>query len=1444
MQVQKTVSQAIGACIGASTLSVVGIGSASNGELATHFVYALPHHGNPRAAFLEILKKVSPHDGVRIAVTGRNLRESLELTTITEPLAIETALSQYNGIPKDIDAVVSAGGENFLVYILGKDGKIWAVRTGNKCASGTGEFFLQQIRRIGLSLEEAMYFAKNEAPYKVSGRCSVFCKSDCTHATNKGVPKGRIVAGLCEMIAGKIVEILRQIPRHEKILLIGGLTQNQVVLDFLRTKVKCLIIPKEAHYFEAYGAAIWALQNETVPLVPGKKIFKGEKTSFSFLPPLKESEHLVEFKSMEWGSALPGDRLIIGLDVGSTTTKAVLMRLEDHAILGSIYLRTEGNPVYASRACFISLYEQLGELAGKVKIIGIGVTGSGRQIAGLYTLTDGIINEIIAHATGALFFDNEVETIFEIGGQDAKYTYLVNGVAADYAMNDACSAGTGSFLEEVAKETMGVKTEDIGEMALLGNRPPNFNDQCAAFISSDVKTAFQEGLTKEDILAGLVYSICMNYNNRVKGNRPVGKKVFMQGGVCYNRAVPIAMAYLTGKKIVVPPEPGLMGAFGVALELEKRIKAQLLPEKSYSLKELIERKVEERGTFTCRGERSGCDRKCEIMIFRIDGKNYPFGGSCNRWYNVRKQIKVDADKYDLIRFFEKHFFPQQQKSGRESIGINKSFFTNLFYPLFSRFFEELGLTVVLPDTVEGEGVELKGAAFCYPAEIAHGYMYNLLKKSPDYLFLPHIKMIKGSKDNEKGVVCPFAQGEPYFLSSAFKDHDLFNRLKKEGKILKPLLDFSDSSSVSVKESFVQMGKALGKSEKAAIAAYHLSRKYQEEKVASMKDSCEKLLKELEKDKSQYAIVILGRVYNAFVSETNMGIPQKIATRGVPVIPYLFLPIDDYEVSPEMYWATGQMILKASKYVANHDQLYACYITNFSCGPDSFILEYFRHEMGKKPYLILEIDSHVADAGLETRIEAFIDIIHNYRELQKKKISPVKGSSTFTPARFDHDRALFIDSQGRTWNIRNERIKVLIPSMGAFSNQAAAAAFRSLGIQATALPPADEEVLKIGRSHTSCKECLPLLLTLGSILKYVKEQKSPEECLLYFMPTASGPCRFGQYSYFIRHMIRSLEIPNVALFSLQAENSYEDLGGKDLTLRLWAAIVLADIFQDLYAAYLTNAADWEKAKELFFLSWREIIKTLESTPDLPSITRTLGKVAQVLSTIAIVRPWQEIPTILLSGEIFVRHDDLSRRFLIDLLAKKGFIAKTAGLSEWVYYTDYCFSKNLASLKPTLKERISLSLRYLWMRNYERKFKKIMAQCGAIPFPLERVGHLVEEVRDIISPYLTGEAILTIGGAITEVPYRYQGVIAIGPFGCMPNRLAEAILSREMGQGWQERAFVRRVLLPKLIEKVYELPFLAIESDGNPFPQMINAKLEVFLAQVERLHKIKRNVESVK
>ncbi len=1438
--------KSLGICIGASTLSAVEAEMSPSGRIETKPLISIAHNGNPRAAILQVLGDIPLDQDSKVAVTGRTLRQAVKLSTISEPDAVEYALHHLNGSGSGIDAVVSAGGENFLVYILGKDGRICAVKTGNKCASGTGEFFLQQLRRIDLSLDEAMSFAREESPYRVSGRCSVFCKSDCTHASNKGIPKGRIVSGLCEMIAGKILEVIRQTPGSRRIMLIGGLARNQVVIDYLKGKIEELRVPREAPYFEALGAAVWALQNETMPVTLDRKIFKDVGHSFAYLTPLSDFQERVEFKELERGEARAGDHCLLGLDVGSTTTKAVLVRMADDKILNSIYLRTNGNPVEASRACFSSLHEQLGNLADKIAIRGVGVTGSGRQIAGLYAMTDGVVNEIIAHATGALFFDAEVDTIFEIGGQDAKYTYVHQGMPSDYAMNDACSAGTGSFLEEVAREAMDIGMDAIGPLAMKGQRPPNFNDQCSAFISSDIKNAFQEGLTKEDIVAGLVYSICMNYNNRVKGNRPVGRKVFMQGGVCYNRAVPMAMAALTGKSIVVPPEPGLVGAFGVALEVKRRLKIGTLTEQAFSLRTLKERTFEQRQPFLCDGGKSGCDRKCEIARIRVEGKTHPFGGACNRWYNVRSQIDVDADKLDLVKKYEKLVFPEDlpgegTQSGQRklTVGVNKSFFVNTYYPLYRHFFHQLGFKVQLPTAMDAEGVDYRGAAFCYPAEIAHGFFLNLLNKRPDYLFLPHLKGLSPEGDDRPGTTCPFSQGEPYFLATAFKENEIMAGLQKQGRILKPVLDFSGDHKRAA-ESLARSVKVLGVGRRKALAAYEEARRTQEAFADEMKINCSRVLQKLEQDRSRIAIVVVGRSYNSFVAEANKGIPQKIASRGVPVLPFAFLPYASEEVSEEMYWAAGRMILKSSRFIARHPQLFPCYITNFSCGPDSFLLEYFRHTMGKKPFLILELDSHVADAGLETRIEAFLDIINNYRELDRQgKALSVRANPGFLPASFDNLEHVYCDSRGRKRALYDPSINVLIPSMGKMGNKAVAAVFRNAGIRATALPPADEETLKLGRSNTSCKECLPLLLTLGALLKYLQEGSKNGDLLLYFMPTASGPCRFGQYSYFIRHMIGQLGIEDVALFSLQAENGYRDLGGKDFFLKLWSSTIIADIFQDLYSLLLTNAADKNEALRLYWCEWEKIMQVLAEAPDFRNLQAALRKTAGVLQGIAGIKPWSEVPVVMLTGEIFVRHDDLSRQFLVEKLAAEGLAVKTAGVMEWVYYTDYCYSNGLAGCQPTARERPALLLKSLWMQGYERAYKGIVARSGLLPFHQDNVPHMIRSAADLINPQLTGEAILTVGSAITEVPRHYCGVIAIGPFGCMPNRLSEAILSKEMGQGWQLMAGRGRGVSRHLKENIYELPFLAIESDGNPFPQVIRAKMEVFLSQALRLHQARQN-----
>ncbi|MDY0045554.1 MAG: acyl-CoA dehydratase activase, partial [Syntrophales bacterium] len=737
----------LGVCIGASTLSIVEVLGGDTSERKISNVTIEPHHGNPQELFMRMMGEIDRNWYHGIAVTGRSFRHAVNLTSIAEPEAVERALLFVNGHNESPRAIVSAGGETFILYVLDRDGKIGSIQAGNKCASGTGEFFLQQIRRMGLSPDEAVELARSEDPYRVSGRCSVFCKSDCTHALNKGIPKGRIAGGLCRMMAAKVLEIIKQVPRRD-IMIIGGCAQNSVMVDYLEEEIDNLHIPSEAPYFEALGAALWAAEHDTIPF-PGKKnLLNGKGSLFYRLPPLKSAESLVEFKEVMRGKACDGDRCILGLDVGSTTTKAVLLRSVDDQVIASVYLRTQGDPVGASRQCYAALLEELGTT--EIILTGVGVTGSGRQIAGLHALTEGVVNEIIAHATGALAFDGEVDTIFEIGGQDAKYTYITNGVASDYAMNEACSAGTGSFLEESARETLGIEMEEIAEYALKGSSPPNFNDQCAAFISSDIKNAFNEGIRTEDILAGLVYSICMNYTNRVRGNRPAGNKIFMQGGVCYNRAVPHAMAALTGKPIVVPPDPGLIGAFGVALEIKRRITLGFMKEQKFSLTVLRDREIEYGSPFICNGGKEGCDRKCEIARIKLEGKIYPFGGACNRWYNIRSRIQVDTGALNRAGQFEKLIFDQYKKNadtssstlkedqtlsfsplkatakenlaGRKAqiIGINKSFQVNTYFPLYYHFFDALGFKVLCAGGVRQEGMDRKNAPFCYPAEIAHG----------------------------------------------------------------------------------------------------------------------------------------------------------------------------------------------------------------------------------------------------------------------------------------------------------------------------------------------------------------------------------------------------------------------------------------------------------------------------------------------------------------------------------------------------------------------------------------------------------------------------------------------------------------------------------------------------------------------------------------------------
>jgi len=1455
---------ALGLCLGASSIGLVSLGL-EEGRVQVLRAGNRPHGGDPSQTLLDMLEEIPDWRSLPVGVTGRGLRSLVRLESIPEPEAVELAASFVLGDRAPHSIVLSAGGETFMAYGLDARGRVRDIQSGNKCASGTGEFLRQQLRRMGLAVGDLAGMNHGAPACQVSGRCSVFCKSDCTHALNKGAAKESVVAGLGRMMAGKCLELLQPMPGG-KVVLVGGCAANPYLVRFLEEDIPELIVPGSAPWFEALGAGLWALDHSPRP--PGEAPLVAVRTGrFAMLPPLSGFMGQVEFKEHPRAQAQPGDEVLAGLDVGSTTTKGVLLRRFDRAVLAGEYLRTEGDPVGASRRVYESLARQAG--AG-IRVVGLGVTGSGRAIAALHATASAAVNEIVAHAAAAAHYDPKVDTIFEIGGQDAKYTFLSEGHPCDTAMNEACSAGTGSFLEESARETLGVDTRDIGGLALTARATPNFNDQCAAFIGSDINLAVGEGLALPDILAGLTHSVCLNYVSRVKGNRPVGERVFMQGGVCYNRAVPAAMAMLTGKRIVVPPEPGLMGALGVALEIDRRMRGGILPEGDFDLDELAGRETAYREPFTCRGGRggqAGCDRGCRIARIEVGGKVHPFGGICNRFENLRQGRAPDAARLDLVQARQRRVFrdhvqddTEGRVSGKPVVGLTRSYLVNTYYPLFSTFFRELGFEVALPGRVDPEGIKRRSSALCYPAELAHGFMADLLARRPDVLFLPHVKGVPGAGGQDVSCTCVLLQGEPYYLRGAFPE------LRALGPgLLAPVLDFT-RGLLSAEASFLAVARDLGAGDQAsrrafqgAIEAQILCRK---DLLDLGRDALASLGNGSGKDQG-FGVVLFGRAYNAFAAEANKGVPGKLATRGAMVIPCDILPLpqdrpDDFK----MYWGLGRTIMAASRYVATRPGLFGAYVTNFSCGPDSFLLSYFRDEMAAKPSLTLELDSHTADAGLETRLEAFLDIADSHwRRLRSNPhAKPVRpggifgaeavggyrgeaanasgekasvGTKALTDglARMETRQGLagVTTTSGEWLPLTHPRVRLAIPSMNPYGSALAANALSSGGVRGLALPPAGEEALKLGRGNSSCKECLPLQLTVGTLLGHLGRREQGE-VTAYFMPQAQGPCRFGQYAEYSSRLIGRLGLADAAVLSPCAANGYAGLSGA-VTLAIWRGTVAGDLFEEIRAVLLAGAKDpldAEAALERGF----ERVKTVMGGPWKAALAE-MRRLAGELSRMPLRLPRRDIPTLSLVGEIYVRHDPLSRQKLVERLAAKGFAVRTAPVSEWVFYTDWLQNAGLTAI-PGLGARIR---QFVKRRCFEQA-RAAFLPSGLLAPHVPDTRELIRSAKALVSPELTGEAILTVGSAFHEILEPACGIIAIGPFGCMPALLAEAVLSRSFTTASVGALFPWRLRgLPP--EELGSLPFLAVETDGNPFPQLIEARLEAFCMQAIRLHEAMRS-----
>jgi predicted CoA-substrate-specific enzyme activase len=1400
----------VGINIGALTVKVALIrGDARQGKVVAH-------QGRPLQVLDELLAGAEFADAEYFGVSG-------QLGHIPEVTAIQRALREAGGM---FDAVASLGGESFLVYILA-DGKIVNVLSHNKCAAGSGEFFVQQIGRMGLDMDEAIRLSFDGKVVPLASRCSVHCKSDITHKLNRNeATPADILHTLHDSMANKIVALLEKAQRElKRVLLIGGVTRNAALVAALREKCSAeFVVLPESPWFEAWGSA---LLTRDEPLHKSPKI--SHPSGLASLPPLQSYADRVQVIAAPPRQAAPSGLLVLGVDAGSTTTKTVLLDPATHGVVASHYTRTRGDPVAAARECLRKLAGQTGNHSVGI----VATTGSARELVGAWLGTEHVYNEISAQAAGATHFDPEVDTIFEIGGQDSKYIYLRNGVPIDYAMNNACSAGTGSFLEESAQSDLGITVSDIADIALAAPAPVQFKATCAAFINSDIRIAQQQGHARDNIVAGLVYSIAANYLTKVKGQRSVGKKVFLQGGVALNRAVGHAFAHSVGRQVVIPPTPELLGALGVGLLALERCYG--LMGTATDLLTLAGPEMKLVGRFTC----GACKMYCSVDRFEVAGRRFPFGGRCSLYENVWKRKSRTAAAPDLVEQRAGILFrvPRQivitpahdrvertrwgvgpayesaksfleDSFGRSTvtaaavgtrIGIPRALTTHSLYPLYSTFLSGLGMEVVLSD-VDPRGDLKSYAGFCFPAQIAHGAVLDLAERGVSLIFLPHVVRMPHPNSCKESYLCPITQAGPYYLAKAFPDV----------RLLSPVLDFTNGYSVS--SALVDMAvRELGVRRKRADEAWAAAVLAQTDAERTLSEMGQRALAAAVAA-GKPAILLAGHSYNAFTPEASQSVGRKLSSMGVTVIPADCLVA--VGAGPTA-WHFANQILNAVALAKQHPNLFLLSVSNFSCTIDAFTHAMLASELGSKPYLIIEIDAHTADAGVQTRLEAFLDIVHNYHETQARSAHP------FTPCRLGAGGRV-IRSNGESVPLTDPRVKLYFPNFSQYHAQAFAMAARSLGLHAGDVLALDRNQLDRGLQYTSGRECLPLPICIGQLLQLHKNRQ-PGEIAGFYMVRSGAPCVLDSYNGYIEQFITEQQLPDLFLFYPQPENDYLGFDAPTLAQHLSPAVFLADILVEI--DHVLRVVGGPGSANQLRNEWQQFASAVRSLEqfhaDLPGF---IARVAALPRT----RDPLTCPRVVVTGDFFTRFSPFFMDGVRDLYAERGIVLKPVDLSDLFLYASYSGVAGTAqgwglkpgghalakactrAFQPDGRQYLQQWLSYQAERKAEEYYRDLFRKTGLLVAGPNDASALFEEATVHVSAALYGETIPTVGRALAADREGYDGIILIGPFNCLPYRISEAILK------------------PLSLQR--GMPILTYESDGYAVSPSVLRQVDVHVQQV--------------
>ncbi|MGN0295190.1 MAG: acyl-CoA dehydratase activase [Lachnospiraceae bacterium] len=1376
---------------------------------------------------VERLDASFPDAEVHLALTGsgaKGIAEYLNVPFIQEVVANSIALRERYD---HVRTAIELGGQDAKMIFFRKEEEtgrlnVADMRMNGSCAGGTGAFIDEVAAILKVPIEEFDALAsEGTCVYDISGRCGVYAKTDIQPLLNQGISRQDLALSACHAIAKQTIGGLAQGLDIEKPVVFEGgpLTFNptlvRVFAERLDLSPEEAVLPDRPEIMMAYGAALslesmFSMQESAVCVkrvidhLQAGHMRETIRENTQVKPFFESGEECEQFRekhrlpSCGFQEPQPGQviRAWLGIDSGSTTTKFVLLDEEEN-LLDSFYAPNEGDPLMVAKKALIDMRDRYRRAGATLDIVAAGTTGYGELLFAKALNAECHVVETVAHARAAEKYVKDATFILDIGGQDMKAIWIDNGIITNIVVNEACSSGCGSFLENFAS-SLHIPVEQIAEAAFSSRNPAALGSRCTVFMNSSIVTEQQNGKLSEDIMAGLCRSIIENVFTkviRISNLDSLGDRIVVQGGTFQNDAVLRAMEQYIGREVTRAPYPGIMGAIGAALITKECFPGRQAKRTFIGLDALDDFSYTQTANSPC----PFCTNHCKRTIVTFsNGQSWVTNNRCERGEilgdpgdeSVKAQLKgkkkAKEQVPNLFRLREKLLFQEYPVPGLSAskssvpgqplkrdtvIGLPRVLSYWETMPFWTTFWRALGFQVKISDSSTRKIYEnglsaVTSDTVCFPAKLVHGHIRNLVKKGVDRIFMPSITTVT-SENTEKTSesMCAVVKGYPIVIRNSDNpqkrwgipfDAPLFHWYRKEDRDRQLTRYMSETFQISPEET------------RAAIEA---GDRAQDTFHSELKSAGQAVIDRVEKE-GTYAIVLAARPYqnDALV---NHDLPDLFTGLGIPVLTADSLPgTDQVDLSRcrlDVVNNYHARMLSSAILAAQSEHLEYVQFVSFGCGHDAYlsdeIIRLMKEISGKIP-LILKLDESDVQGPLRIRVRSFVETVA-MRRSRKQSLS-VRALADPYPVKF-------------TKEDRKDKI-VLVPNTSHAFCRVMSAALSSQHLKAVPLEIGREDAIRLGKQYVHNDICFPAQIVIGEALAALRSGKYDGQEVAIAMGKYVGDCRLTHYSALLRKALDDAGYPRVPILTNDDVDYHNLHPGFKMNLfsavRIGFALPMIDVLEELLRKIRPYELEKGSTEHAFEQGMDALIDGLQNH-GVHGAKRGFEKAIDLMKGVSYDRSHPR-PRVLIVGEYLLNFHPGANHDIEDYLERNGFEIIEARMSDVIqksyFYLD-AQNKEYHLKKPLDKK--------IWFSAVDEVFDKAhdltdsIAKRHPLYTPACRLPQLVKESDPIIHhTFDAGEGVLIPGEILHHAARGCRAFVILQPFGCLPNHVVGRGISKRL------------------------------------------------------------------